>query len=534
MGGTGTGSCYFILAGDRIVWRNRLMRIFFVVASLCLIFSTSMGRVLADQGSNPSLASAGGQAEGRNSNPSSASTPSQAEGGVLDSSSDLIRGHGQGKLSLHDAIEIALKANPEIADAEDAVIMARSNLSLASRDSLFNPTVKIETNANAGWDRSMKRTYDAATLSLSVQDSLPTGRKLMGPPIQEALAELKVKGAERNLALVREKVIYKTTSAYFTVLKAQKSLELAQKSLEISQTLFRDAKLKLQLGIASTSDVLKSQQDMDEAKQNLSKAAAALELAYLEFNQVTGCPLGSGITALVDQQDYAPAEYDLQQLLDHALKHRVELYDARDKLTEANLELKKLIQAKGPIMTITGGYAERDWSFGLSAGDPEWNLSWQLTGQCGEEKAIKGSQVSVDANQRKPAGWYAGVNISWTPLDGGTGAEREKQARLTISQLERQVRVIESQIEVSVRQAFNELQAARHSISNAENSMRSAEENLRILKARLERGSATERDITQGEFALHKAKVDREFAIYDSILAEMRLHQAIGKQLSFR
>ncbi|HHY46083.1 MAG TPA: TolC family protein [Firmicutes bacterium] len=420
---------------------------------------------------------------------------------------------------MKEAIDLALAASPNVANAEDALAIARSSFSLVAREKPINPVVKLDAGVEARWDTGWKPYGDTKQISLSIEDSVPTGRYLNGPSSEEKLAALRVRDAERNLELAKEDIIYKTLSAYIAVLKAQKSLALAQESFDLEQTLFLDTKTKLELGVASTPDLIKSQQALDEARASVSRAQAALEVSCFQFNQLTGRPPETPVI-LVDQLKYNRSSYNLDQMIASALEKRAEIQKARDDLTKAKVSLDDVLQSQKPVVTISGGYAGEDWSFGLSTKSPRWDLGWQAGGRYSEGK--------VEAPETW-TGWHVGLDISWTPFDGGISKEKEREARITVTQMERQIREQESQLALSVRQAYNDLKAAQDAVLNTETSLRLAQENLRIIELRRQGGYATDRDVKQADLAVLQARINNEFAIYDCILAEARLRRAAGQ-----
>lgn len=429
-------------------------------------------------------------------------------------------------LSLKEAIDLALAASPAVVNAKDALDIARSNLALVSRDVLINPTVKVSARADAFWSNGTDSRTDSREITMTIQDSLPTGKYLTGPSEAEKLAMLRIRDAERNLALSKEEVIYKTMSTYIGFLKAQKSLALAQKSLDLSEILFQDARTKLNLGIASTSDLLKAQQTLDEARDNVTKARASLEIASLQFNQLTGLPLDASVS-LSEEFDYSPSSYDIGQLLESALENRLEMQKAKDNLMEATINLDEILKSRKPTITVSGGYAGKELSFDLSTSNPTWDLNWQISGQYNMGQYNAG----LPGEQKRDDGWHVGISLSWTPFDGGVSLEKEKEARIQVAQATRQVRDQESQIVLSIHQAYNDFIAAQGAVQNAESAVKLAQESLRIIQLRRDKGYATDRDVSQAELALQQAITNRDFAVYDYMLAEARLKRAAGKSL---
>lgn len=430
---------------------------------------------------------------------------------------------GSETLSLKEAIDLALAASSEIANSKDTLETARSNLSLKLRADLINPTVKINAGVDALWGEDWRAYRDEKQITLNVGDTLPIGRYLSGPSGEEELAVLQVREAERNLEFVRADVVYRVMSAYIAVLKAQKSLALAQKSFELSQTLLQDVRTKLELGVASASDLLKSQQDLDKARADVSKAQSTLESACFQFNQLIGRPLEAPVT-LADEFSYNLSAYELTEMVASALERRSEIQRVRDDLEKARISLDDAVQSQRPVVTISGGYTGKDLSVNLSAKSPRWDLDWQAGYQYAQ------GQVELP---KMGTGWHAGLNISWTPFDGGVNKEREREARARVAQMERQVHEQESQVILSVHQAYNDFKAAQDAVLNAETSLRLAEENLKTIELRRERGYATDRDVSQAELAMIQARNNHEFAIYDCALAEARLRRASGLSIIY-
>ncbi|NPV53088.1 MAG: TolC family protein [Firmicutes bacterium] len=441
-------------------------------------------------------------------------------------------------LTLARSVEIALENNPEVIQARDALGLAGSKEREA--EGAFEPNMSLEAGFNASTSElGSGVTNSGGQLTISLRDVLPTGKYIGRSSFEVQNARLGVSDAERMLADAREGVKYTVLSAYVEVLKAERSLDLAERSLEQARVALTDTEAKKQAGNAIEADVLDARRSVRKAEAGVSGAESRLKTAYSRFNQALGRDLDMSVRLAGDLQ-YEPVQENLDELVAHALEHRVEVQRARDDLTRGRLTLEKTIEAGKPVVTIEGGYADDTWSAGLDFASPDWNLAWQITGIHEEgttgQTALGGAGGSMGSpiGDRKLKGWYAGVGLSWSPFDGGVSREKRLQAEINLRQLERAVSIQETSVTLAVREAYYAFQAAEEAVAGADLGVSQAQEALRVTRLRYEAGLATGRDLAASELALLQAQADHAFAVYDYILAKAALERSAGKPIEIQ
>ena len=103
---------------------------------------------------------------------------------------------------------------------------------------------------------------------------------------------------------------------------------------------------------------------------------------------------------------------------------------------------------------------------------------------------------------------------------------RQARSRLTQAQLaEEELRL---SIEVEVRQAHSSLTEAHELLVASEKVVEQAQESLRLARARLEAGSATQLDVLTAQSALTEARSNHASAQHDYAVAVAQLRRAMG------
>jgi len=192
-------------------------------------------------------------------------------------------GENEVKLNLSQVVELALAKESNVLDAQDNFEIAQSNLRLAQKEKGFNPIVEVSG------DLSLVGETDS-NLLVSVSDSLALNETSSKLADQFQQADLEVKKAQNTLENAQENAKLKAITAYFEVLKAEWTKELAQQTLEQAQILQSDLENQYQLGMASSLDLLQAQQTVENSRINLDQSEKSLLLKKQQLNQMIGYP----------------------------------------------------------------------------------------------------------------------------------------------------------------------------------------------------------------------------------------------------
>lgn len=141
--------------------------------------------------------------------------------------------------------------------------------------------------------------------------------------------------AQRNRELARIDLDMQVESAYYDVLRATSSQDLAGRSLNSARVQLDSTKVRYNHGMVSDVDLLAAETAVASAEAELNRADAALLSAKMRLNRILGRDLAAPLE-LVDEFVYEPVAVDLDAALAKALETRLELQQSRN-----TLELRK-------------------------------------------------------------------------------------------------------------------------------------------------------------------------------------------------
>jgi outer membrane protein TolC len=413
----------------------------------------------------------------------------------------------QDALGLRDAIESALKANLGIKrsleeiHAAEAVRHSSMTKFLPTLGSSYTYVHRNEERTSpsllSGRD-IVTAPQEQYTFATTFTQPIFTGFGLIN---EYKLAELGLDRAEVSAKLTRQNVILDAKNAYFTVLKSQKLLDVAHQTVasiasqkEVSENFYK-------VGLSPLNDLLQSQVQLANAKQQLTIAQNNLEIARAQFNTVLRRPVNMPVW-LVDELDYSSFQESLDSCLAIAQKNRLEIQVADLDIEVAEKQVKLTERDYFPSVNLTGTYAR--------TGD-----DWEAHG---------GEGISDSA------GWNVQATASWDFWQWGrTGyGRKEKLARLSQSKY-RKTEVLDS-IHLEVKQAYLRTKEAEQNIITIEKAVEQAKENLRITEEQYKEQVATQTDVLVAQTLLTQTMTNYFNALYDFKIAHAVLMRALGRE----
>jgi outer membrane protein len=283
--------------------------------------------------------------------------------------------------------------------------------------------------------------------------------------------------------------------AYFSVMLAEKKLEVARQSVDSARADLTRAESIYQSGRSTRADVL----------------ALRVHLAAMLEQQIRGA------------NDLALTGAALNDSLGISLDRRFELttpLESNDNVPEGTLESYCRLAAQTRPEMRQAEVAERlARTQQQIAGAAYWP---QVAFQATVETDRQGSLSKGGAN------WLTAITLRWNLWNGGETRARVEQARFAESRAEALRRRADSAIRLEVLKAYLELRAAAQRIEVASAAAAEAEEAHRIVQNRQRAGLITITELLRSETALAAARTQRLAAIYDHRIAAAALEHAAG------
>lgn len=402
------------------------------------------------------------------------------------------------ELDLDETIQRALLTNPDIKIAESQRKEAKADYSAAKSargisislshstgrggyaDPQYNQQLKI-------WSKGIDNSH-----SNSVTASLPlfTGGELQGQ-IGQAKANYRSMLSAEEQAYNEMKET--ATTGYFNMLNATNMKALRQESVDRLQAHLDNVIAQYNVGIVARADVLRSEVELANAKQDYITASNEYDVAEATLNNIIGTPLNTTLK-LKDSLQYVPYDNDMAYCLAYSEQHRPELKQAEYGVDAAEAAL---VVARSGHMPKVYASASNSWA----------SESWP--GDDNEE-------------------WQVGVTASMNIFDSGVTWSKIHAAQEALVQAKESQRQIKDNVELEVRTDYLSMREAEKRITTAQVAVASAEEDYHIAVVRYQAGVGTNIDVMDAQEALTQAKTNYYQALYNYNTSKAALNTSMG------
>jgi outer membrane protein len=406
-------------------------------------------------------------------------------------------GIAEGKRSLGDCIDTALKKHPRMQIAASGVEAGKSREQQSV--SRYLPQVKAgtgytEDHQNGGaFGDTITKTYNT---SLSVNQTIyDFGRT--GNAYDSAC--LNTKSAELDAERVKQDVILKVKQAYFDLLQAGRLVHLAQKTLEQAENHLKQAEAFYRAGSKPIFDVTRAEVEMNSTHLDLINANNRKRIGCMTLNNAMGVD-PEGPIEIEDSLESWPAVPSLKKIKAEALANRPDLLKAKSDIASAAARVQTEKAGYRPTLDLNGSY---NWINGTT----EMGV---LEGDVGNS-------------------WNAGIALSVPLYEGGLTTGKVNEAKSNQQLIEAQRDMLRQTILIEVCQYYADMESARVRIKVMESSLKKASENFAIAQGRYEEGVGPYIDVTDAQVSSVKAETDFVQSLYDFQLAAAKLLHAMGK-----
>ena len=405
------------------------------------------------------------------------------------------------ELDLEETIQRALLTNPSVKIAESQRKEAKADYSAAKSAR----GISISLNHDSSRGGYADNQYDVAagaflgkridnSHSNSITASLPifTGGELQGQ-IGQAKANYRSMLSAEEQAYNEMKET--ATTGYFNMLNATNMKALRQESVDRLQAHLDNVIAQYNVGIVARADVLRSEVELANAKQDYITASNEYDVAEATLNNIIGTPLNTTLK-LKDSLQYVPYDNDMAYCLAYSEQHRPELKQAEYGVDAAEAAL--VVARSGHMPKI---YANASDNWGGN-----------------------GSNWPGDDDEN----WSVGVTASVNVFDSGVTWSKIHAAQEALVQAKESQRQIKDAVELEVRTDYLSMREAEKRISTAQVAVASAEEDYHIAVVRYQAGVGTNIDVMDAQEALTQAKTNYYQALYNYNTSKAALNTSMG------
>ncbi|NOY53094.1 MAG: TolC family protein [Deltaproteobacteria bacterium] len=407
------------------------------------------------------------------------------------------------RLTLEEAVRIALTQNSEIKMAESSVAAARE----AARSKSADLLPKFETRYSAVRLNDDPEVIFGKGLEF-IAGSKPNYRWTVGftQPVftgfalttAKELAALGVDTARLNKEEAEEEIILRTRAAYFQHLLAERLKGVAEEAVRRLRAHLKDAQALYDAGMIPQNDLLKSKVRMAEAEQEEVRAGNRVELTRSQLNLLLRREINAK-TQLTDVLTWTPYNLTLKDSLARGLAKRPAIQATQLAVEKADKGVRLAESRYYPNLVMVGEYERQ-----------------------GDTAAVNGNGYTNTKNAS------IGLEARWTFFEWGkTGAEVSR-SRYEKERAVEAGRRLRDRIALQIKQAWLDLQTAGKNIETAKTELEQAKENYRITDLQYKEQMTTSTEVLDAESLLTQAETHNYGALYGYNLARASLERAMG------
>ena len=416
----------------------------------------------------------------------------------------------QGRLTLAEAVDLALTNNPMVEATTAGVDAAVAGVSVAKAGRL--PMLKFNekyTNSNnpvyvfgtlLEQGRFGVNNFDVNFLndpgSISnfrsgVNLQIPLfNRFRVSAGIEQA--RIRENQSQSDADWVKQQLRLHVIQAYFGLLVAQQRQTVAAEAVHTAEVEVENIRAKVDQGLAVRSDLLSMQVQLAEFRQQQVQAAGDEQTALASLNTVLSVPIGTVVQLSGNLEDREFPPPDQAQLIESALARRP---DYLQSIQQVRLAEQQVRMAKGDF-----------W--------PDLNLFAQV-GHSSRDLTDGSGDFAV------------GASLNFDIVDFGRSARVAQAAAETRGARAEQTRTA-NQIRLEVVRAMQGYLTSRQRLQLASAAVDQATEAQRIVQDRLDVGLTTVTEVLRAQTALLRARLNQLGARYEHYLGYAQVLLASG------
>ena len=409
------------------------------------------------------------------------------------------------KLTLDDALNIALSDNPTIKVAEQQIEVKKISKDEAWQTLLpsadFSGTVQYTLLAALmklnGMEFKMGQD-NTSTWNGQIQISMP----IFAPTVYATMNMTKtdlINAIEQSRSSKLD-LVNQVTKAYYQVILAQDSYDVLCKSLEQAQKNFDVVKSLYELGGTSEYDKISAEVQLRSLNPTVIQARNAVSLAKLQLMVLMGVDPETEIVVEGSLEDYEDLLYgEALQAGGYSLANNTNMRQLKLNETMLNQTLHMQKMNFLPTLSLAGTYSFQ------SLYNDNWNV--------------------FDYTWAKSSSIVLSLSVPIFRIGNFT---KLRSTRLQISQLNENIGYTEKQLNMQVRSYVDNMKASAEQVASNHEAIEQAEKGREIASKRYEIGKGTILELNNSEVSLTQAKLTYSQSIYNYLAAKADLDKVLG------
>lgn len=412
-----------------------------------------------------------------------------------------ISGFSQDRLTLDEAIKIALQKNTDLMSQKNELSKNESSVDAAYGN--FLP----DLNASGSWSWNKKKgdNYDVDSRNWSVGansnivlfDGLSNFANL-------SRAQNNLEAVKLSIEKMKQEVVFQTIFLYYAIVEADQLLKVNEEDVKQQQKNLETIEERNRLGSVTKADVYQQQVQLGNAElqviqqKNILETAKSNLLFYL------------GLDVLKDYKYSDELNKKELSILDTDVNTD---YDRLNELVKQALENRKDYLAKR--LTLDSYYD--NLTIAQSGHLP------MLTGRLGY-----GTDADIPKDLFKSHTFSAGLTLSIPIFSGFSTQNAIQSAEVDAMNYELKVKDSERLIKQELQKSFLDLEAAKKGLLVTEKNVKAAEENLKIEQEKYNLGAGKLLDVLIANTSYQNAKTNYINAQFNYIKLSEELKYNLG------
>lgn len=399
--------------------------------------------------------------------------------------------------SLDDLYQVALKRSEKIKISEEDLYIAEKTKEkalsvLVPRFSAFGNYTRYSEEKMADDTVTLIQPESATAWGLRFDQSFTlNGKELIALEVTKD----SIKKSKYDLDAVKEAYLFKVASAYYSVLKKAKAVDIAIANVERLETHKNAVTVQLKIEAATKTNLYRAQAELSKSKAELIKARNGLRLAQNVLSRVVGLERNIEIKKPEFKKDFS-LENDMDSVKKEALFDRAELKSLaiQKKISEDMVKFSK--SAYWPTVSVEGVYQKYD--------------------QEPDSFMVNDESISV------------GVMLNFTIFDGGLRKAEIKESLAKKRQAELAEKELSKEIATEVEDAYLYLHTQMSVLKSLQDQLKFANDNHNAVSKQFKYGLANSIDVMDANTLLVTSETELSKAIYNRQLAGLNVERAKG------
>ena len=408
------------------------------------------------------------------------------------------------RLTLRDAVQMALKQNPQVQIANLDIAERRENQNVARAGLLpqinFDGSESVHRlNISAAFGSKIPEFPEHVGPFWLIQGG-PTGSL----PLFDFTAFRRWQASKENVTgalaqelTVREENVQLVVSQYLGGLRAAADVKAANSRVDLSKALFDQAGDLQKNGVGTGIDTLRANVEYQNERQRLIAAEIVLKTSLYGLARLLNIDPHQPVELADESMFFHTPDYPADESIERAWAERPEMKALASQVRAAELERKRIEAERLPNLSLAG--------------------SWNLQG--------------TTPNQAIPI-YEFGVNLDIPLYTGGRIKAQTAVAGIELKKLAQQQDDLRNRIALEVKTALAELESAKSEVEVANQGVDLAQQEVVQARDRFQAGVANNIEVITAQDELSRANDNQIGALYRYNQARADLAHATGQMES--